>query len=1071
MTGALNFKNGTWNLMGDDAYIGDCNVAGMIGVKGANAATPGFVLYNNSETLLGKLYASGGTLNWSGGTIAATTFSGNASTASLLALNTNPTSTVATAVGTWSPVSDKVYVYRQRWTNSAVGSDTADLVVYLDGNLTANMCLDGYYFSLLGFKKSGSSDSYVLLGGGGHKALSNFATSGHNHDGRYLRYFRYTTSPNADSMEDGWHDAKAAITNAPTTNHGTLIQNSYNGTPFQIFIPDASYYIYKRYKSGSIGGTWTKISAGYADSADKLTSSAGSATLPIYFSDGKPVACTASSVFSNLSNSGNNISVTVAGQNRTLTVGYASAAGNADTVDGYHADSFLIDRSGNYTGLLYDLPCKSIFSGINLSDAPTTGWVSGIVLGSNWNSNHYQHYLVEANSRWYATRVYSNGKMVNWNTFAYLTDNVASATKLQTPRTIWGQSFDGTANIDNTLRIRQTTGNYCEGIRIQTADSTWATIILGATADTGTNANAWSIHRKADNNFAISRNSSDGVNGLVMTSTGMGLGTTAPTQRLDVNGNIWCRGALKVGSSASNNYIAFYGNTGDNPGSFVTSFIGEHLWGGNESTELLLMKFNDVGNGSSGTTAYSSGPDRIRHLAHAHVFQIMTDTSQGDFATMASSTAVETKFDISRNQTTSYNNITISNGTPTLYLYETGAGGQAYLRAYGVGASYNTDLVLHSTGSTIVGAGESAQNMYDNNVDSLRGSENLYLTADGSVKIFANCDSIGNRKHIATFDTNGYAFFSSYINIGGHEKNASSPTYVWGSNSSDNYLRSYQTSSLSVNYANSAGNADTVDGYHASWFKQTWTAIIQGNAWSRLYQGTQSTLHHVSLFSVEGSIGCVVFSGTFLVQSNHPTNAQIICLANGNYTQPKMRVLVNSSGDVLVDMYWIGNDCNTSSSSQQMSVVVHAIPLKGNINQCTSFINDSTIPSGYSNAHSYSLESNTSVFRRLKCTDNVYAPNFYSTSDISKKTNIQNISKSIRSFNWKDTGLKSYGLIAQEIEDEYPELVSNNDNGYKSINYTSALCMIIAKLENGLDKLKEKVKQLEDKLRKYENTL
>ena len=158
---------------------------------------------------------------------------------------------------------------------------------------------------------------------------------------------------------------------------------------------------------------------------------------------------------------------------------------------------------------------------------------------------------------------------------------------------------------------------------------------------------------------------------------------------------------------------------------------------------------------------------------------------------MASSTAVETKFDISRNQTTSYNNITISNETPTLYLYETGAGGQAYLRAYGVGASYNTDLVLHSTGSTIVGAGESAQNMYDNNVDSLRGSENLYLTADSSVKIFANCDSIGNRKHIATFDTNGYAFFNSYINIGGHEKNASSPTYVWGSNSSDNYLRSY----------------------------------------------------------------------------------------------------------------------------------------------------------------------------------------------------------------------------------------------------------------------------------------
>lgn len=73
-------------------------------------------------------------------------------------------------------------------------------------------------------------------------------------------------------------------------------------------------------------------SAGSANTATKLTSSAGNAALPIYFSDGKPVACTASSVFSNLSNSGNNLSITVAGQNRTLTVRYATSAGSATRV-------------------------------------------------------------------------------------------------------------------------------------------------------------------------------------------------------------------------------------------------------------------------------------------------------------------------------------------------------------------------------------------------------------------------------------------------------------------------------------------------------------------------------------------------------------------------------------------------------------------------------------------------------------------------------------------------------------------------------------------------------------------
>ena len=31
----------------------------------------------------------------------------------------------------------------------------------------------------------------------------------------------------------------------------------------------------------------------------------------------------------------------------------------------------------------------------------------------------------------------------------------------------------------------------------------------------------------------------------------MGIGTVSPSYKLDVNGNIWCRGALNVGSTLS----------------------------------------------------------------------------------------------------------------------------------------------------------------------------------------------------------------------------------------------------------------------------------------------------------------------------------------------------------------------------------------------------------------------------------------------------------------------------------------------------------------------------------------
>ena len=152
-------------------------------------------------------------------------------------------------------------------------------------------------------------------------------------------------------------------------------------------------------------------------------------------------------------------------------------------------------------------------------------------------------------------RYYSSGTWSGWFKLnAGYADSAGSASNLQTSRLLWGQPFDGTGDVDGTLRIRQTTSNWCEGIRIQNGDNTWATIILGATSDYGTNTNAWSIHRKDDNNFAISRNSSDGTNGLVMTSVGMGLGTTAPAYRLDVNGEGNFEKGIHVATTGLNTY-------------------------------------------------------------------------------------------------------------------------------------------------------------------------------------------------------------------------------------------------------------------------------------------------------------------------------------------------------------------------------------------------------------------------------------------------------------------------------------------------------------------------------------
>lgn len=55
------------------------------------------------------------------------------------------------------------------------------------------------------------------------------------------------------------------------------------------------------------------------------------------------------------------------------------------------------------------------------------------------------------------------GSWKPWRKLAFLTDNVASATKLQTARTIWGQSFDGSGNVDGDLYMGGATILHTDG--------------------------------------------------------------------------------------------------------------------------------------------------------------------------------------------------------------------------------------------------------------------------------------------------------------------------------------------------------------------------------------------------------------------------------------------------------------------------------------------------------------------------------------------------------------------------------------------------------------------------------
>lgn len=119
-------------------------------------------------------------------------------------------------------------------------------------------------------------------------------------------------------------------------------------------------------------------------------------------------------------------------------------------------------------------------------------------------------------------------------------------------------------------------------------------------------------------------------------------------------GSINMSGDLKIGNGTSPNAILFYGTTGDSPGGYNHTFIAERLWGGTESSELVLFKGNDLGNGNEAVNVNGSGPDRIRHIAAAHLFQTYTSPLAGSVEDVCTSSALKSLFGIAANRVTSY---------------------------------------------------------------------------------------------------------------------------------------------------------------------------------------------------------------------------------------------------------------------------------------------------------------------------------------------------------------------------------------------------------------------------------
>lgn len=122
-------------------------------------------------------------------------------------------------------------------------------------------------------------------------------------------------------------------------------------------------------------------------------------------------------------------------------------------------------------------------------------------------------------------------------------DNIATATKLATARTIWGQAFDGSANISgnmtnvdhiymnnsHTIYVKDTNGNNLDSFGFSSTNNLHIGYDLAAKG----------YNTYINSNEIYFRTSANNVERMRITSDGkVGIGTTAPERMLDVAGGV-----------------------------------------------------------------------------------------------------------------------------------------------------------------------------------------------------------------------------------------------------------------------------------------------------------------------------------------------------------------------------------------------------------------------------------------------------------------------------------------------------------------------------------------------------
>lgn len=529
------FANNTWYLVGDDAYIGDHNIDGTFCIKSANnVCVSGIAIYNSDETKVAKLWFDNTNINLD------------------KQLVMNNKRIWIQGVGTAGGNNNRLTLVAGMPSGLAYNTSCRGTILYSNGIAFADP-----------YNGNSNNDSGWIrhLETSGNRGTLEIAV-GDDNSNEEIHFRWYNTNTSAETIGNDITVPRAT---------GTLALTSQ--------IP-----------------TTLPANGGNSDTVDG------------YHANGLLTA---------ISNSDKGISITVGGTTKSvsnISVNYASSAGNADTVDGEH---LIKNGSGTGIKQVYHFNAQGSYASyiklgtlntVSVTGAGTSKVMFTVKGGINFGGTNESVYEVAASTRgsikvtstlvrgnrelkfgyvstssnveiWMAydgtcrgatevevsssvnftltmteTKTKPSGFVEGfYRILAATADNVASATKLQTPRTIWGQSFDGTGNVSGFMK------NVRGLIYGDSLNEDWSD---------GNNTHPWYgidyRHCEDSTETGKSYTSISSYFGLYFKTGGfrfifdggdVGIGTTSPVYKLHVAGNIYSSDRVIANNSVLSNKL------------------------------------------------------------------------------------------------------------------------------------------------------------------------------------------------------------------------------------------------------------------------------------------------------------------------------------------------------------------------------------------------------------------------------------------------------------------------------------------------------------------------------------